>query len=520
MLFKELITDERILKTLEGLGYEKAMPIQAEAIPQILKGGDLRASSQTGTGKTAAFLLPALMKLSQSKDRKGPKVVILAPTRELAIQIAAEAAKLGKSLNLVSVTLYGGVPYPKQLRELSRPYDILIATPGRLMDHMERKRVQLQHVEMFILDEADRMLDMGFIGPVEDIAAKLPPNRQTLMFTATFGKNIRKLSEKLLKNPFEISTDHTENKLENIEQHFLRTDSLSDKHRSLDKIIAESNIHQAIIFSSTKRQTRQIADDLRQKGLAVGSLHGDLNQSQRTRTLNQFREGKIKFLVATDVAGRGIDVLTISHVINFDVPNTLDDYIHRIGRTGRAGNKGIAFSFFSHKDREIRREIEHFSGIKVPGEDKPYTQPRKSPGGFRGGFRGGRSNDRRGSFRSESRGGSFGGRSRGAAPAEGQGESRGPRREGRSSFGGESRGPAPAEGQRESRGPRREGRSSFGGESRGPAPAEGQGESRGPRREGRGEYRGGGNKFGNRSFRGPKGNRDSGPERRFSKRGP
>lgn len=371
MLFKELIDDEKILKTLADLGYATATPIQSEAIPQVLKGGDLRASSQTGTGKTAAFLLPTLVKLTRSSNRGKPKVVVLVPTRELAIQVATEAAKLGRSLNLATVTLYGGVPYQRQIRDLSRPHDILIATPGRLIDLMEKGKVHLQQIEVFILDEADRMLDMGFIGPVEEIASKLPANRQTLMFTATFGKNVRKLSSKLLKDPFEISTDHTENKLANIEQHFLRADGLSEKNRCLEKIIAESQIHQAIIFSSTKRQTRQIANDLRSMGLAVGALHGDLNQRQRTKTLTQFRAGKIKFLVATDVAGRGIDVLTISHVINFDVPQSLDDYIHRIGRTGRAGNKGVAFSFFSSKDWEIRREIEQFSGIKVPGEDKP-----------------------------------------------------------------------------------------------------------------------------------------------------
>ncbi len=383
MLFKELIEDERILQTLENLGYEQATPIQSQAIPQILKGGDLRASSQTGTGKTAAFLLPTLIKLAQSKERKGPKVVILVPTRELAIQVAAEAVKLGKALNLMTVTLYGGVPYARQIRDLARPHDLLIATPGRLMDLMGKKKVHFQNVETFILDEADRMLDMGFIGPVEEIAAKLPRHKQTLMFTATFGKNVRKLSEKLLKEPFEISTDQTENRLANIEQHFLRTDSLSEKHKCLEKILTESKIHQAIIFSSTKKQTRQIANDLRERGLAVGSLHGDLNQRQRTRTITQFREGKIKYLVATDVAGRGIDVLNISHVINFDIPNTLDDYIHRIGRTGRAGNKGIAFSFFSSRDQGIRREIEHFSGIKVPGEDKPISFQRKNKGSFR-----------------------------------------------------------------------------------------------------------------------------------------
>lgn len=374
MQFKDIINDERILKTLENLGFQAPTPIQAEAIPQIMKGGDLRASSQTGSGKSAAFLLPALMRLSQAKDRKGPKVLILAPTRELAIQLATETQKLGRSLNLVTVSLYGGVPYPKQNRELSRPYDVLIATPGRLMDHMNQKRVHLNHIEMFILDEADRMLDMGFIGPVEEIASKLPPSRQTLMFTATFGKNVRKLSATLLKEPFEISTDATENKHENIEQRFIQTDNLADKQRCLEKILSETKIDQAIIFSSTKMQTRRIADGLRDQGLQVGSLHGDLNQRQRTKTIRQFREGKIKFLVATDVAGRGIDVLTVSHVINFDVPNNLDDYIHRIGRTGRAGNKGVAVSFFSHKDREIRREIEQFSGQKIAGSSAPAPQ--------------------------------------------------------------------------------------------------------------------------------------------------
>lgn len=367
MQFKDIIDDERILKTLESLGYTEPTAIQAEAIPQILKGGDLRASSQTGSGKSAAFLLPALMRISKAQERRHPKVLILAPTRELAIQLAAEAQKLGRSLNVVTVLLYGGVPYSKQYRDLSRPHDILIATPGRLMDHIEQKRVQLNQIDTFILDEADRMLDMGFIGPVETIAARMPSAKQTLMFTATFGKGVRKLSASLLKDPFEIATHATEESHANIEQKFVQTDSLGDKQRHLEKVLSEEKIDQAIIFSSTKMQTRRIADDLRDQGLLVGALHGDLNQRQRTNTLRQFREGRIKFLVATDVAGRGIDVLTISHVINFDVPKNLDDYIHRIGRTGRAGNKGVALSFFSSKDWEIRREIEKFSGVTIPG---------------------------------------------------------------------------------------------------------------------------------------------------------
>jgi superfamily II DNA/RNA helicase len=229
---------------------------------------------------------------------------------------------------------------------------------------------------------------MGFIGPVQTIAAKMPSTKQTLMFTATFGKNVRKLSAALLTDPFEIETESAEEKHTNIEQLFIQTDNLSDKQRHLEKILSESKIDQAIIFSSTKMQTRRIAEDLHHQGLLVGALHGDLNQRQRSNTLRQFREGKIKFLVATDVAGRGIDVLTVSHVINFDVPKSLDDYIHRIGRTGRAGNKGIALSFFSHKDWEIRKEIEKFSGVAIPGgsgggeprsHQRPQRPRRKAP---------------------------------------------------------------------------------------------------------------------------------------------
>jgi superfamily II DNA/RNA helicase len=371
MQFKDIIDDERILHTLEKLGFTAPTPIQAEAIPQILKGGDLRASSQTGSGKTAAFLLPALMRLTKTQDRRGPRVIILVPTRELAIQLAAEAAKLGRDLGLVTVTLYGGVPYSMQYRQLAKKHDILIATPGRLMDHMEQKRVNLGNIEMFILDEADRMLDMGFIGPVEKIASKMPPSRQTLMFSATFGKNVRKLSAALLRDPFEINSSVAENRHEQIEQSFFRTENLADKHRRLEEIISQTQIEQAIIFSATKFQTQKLADKLQQQGLQAAALHGDMNQRQRTRTIEQFRANKIRILVATDVAGRGIDILTISHVINFDLPHTLEDYIHRIGRTGRAGNKGVAVSFFSQKDHQIKKEIEKFSGLKLAGGSEP-----------------------------------------------------------------------------------------------------------------------------------------------------
>ncbi len=366
MHFRDLIDHEEILHTLDKLGFKEPTQIQALAIPEILKGSDLRATSQTGTGKTAAFLLPVLMRLSKEKKRSGPRALILAPTRELAIQLAAEATKLGRNLKLTTVLLYGGVPYHLQYRQLAKPFDILIATPGRLIDHMEQKRVQLNNIEIFILDEADRMLDMGFIEPVETIASKMPSSRQTLMFTATLGKNVRKLSQTLLRNPFEIASDSAETKNLQIDQQFYRTDNLEEKHRRLAEILAQPDIEQMIIFSATKSQTERIVVRLREEGLQAAALHGDMRQNQRTRTIQLFRAGKTRILVATDVAARGIDILTISHVLNFDAPNNLDDYIHRIGRTGRAGGKGVALSFFSKRDQKIGKEIEKFSGVKVP----------------------------------------------------------------------------------------------------------------------------------------------------------
>jgi superfamily II DNA/RNA helicase len=389
MHFKDIIDDERILQTLEKLGYQVPTPIQAEAIPQILKGGDLRAASQTGTGKTAAFLLPALMRLVKAEERKGPKVLVLVPTRELAIQLASECAKLGRGLGLVTVTLYGGVPYPVQNRQLAKHYDILVATPGRLMDLMEQRRVNLSNIEMFILDEADRMLDMGFIGPVEEIAEAMPEGRQTIMFSATFGKAVRKLSASLLTDPFEIATETANDNHKQIEQSFHRTDNLTEKHKLLDEILSAGDIEHGIIFSGTKMQTDQIADKLCERGIQAAALHGDMNQRQRTRTIEQFRAKRTQILVATDVAARGIDILTVTHVINFDAPQCLDDYIHRIGRTGRAGNKGKAISFFSPKDQQVKREIEKFSGVKSAPDSRPPAPAPRGKASFRGGRPGG-----------------------------------------------------------------------------------------------------------------------------------
>lgn len=377
MQFNQLIDNEQILRALVELGFEIATPIQERAIPEVIGGRDLMASAETGTGKTAAFLIPMLMRLAKGEKKGLPRGLILVPTRELAMQVAAEAIKIGRYTGLRVVAVYGGVPYQVQNRQLAQKYDILIATPGRLIDYLDQKRINLSQINMLILDEADRMLDMGFIEPVEQIAAKTPATRQTLMFSATFNKKILKLASTLLRNPLEIKSDARTHNAEKIEQLLHHTSSLDEKHRILDEILSGKDIDQAIVFSSTKVQTERIADKLKDQGYRVAALHGNMTQRQRTKTIHLLREGKIRVLVATDVAARGIDVLTISHVINFDLPQTLDDYIHRIGRTGRAGGKGVALSFVSQKDHYMGREIARFSGLTLP------TSPIKKKKPFR-----------------------------------------------------------------------------------------------------------------------------------------
>jgi superfamily II DNA/RNA helicase len=365
MSFKELISDPSILQAIEESGYTVPTPIQTEAIPVILKGKDLRGSAQTGTGKTAAFLLPVLQKLvtNPAKPGKGPRVLILVPTRELAMQVAKETSKYGKFLDKVkTVCIYGGAPYPIQNRDLSRPYDVLVATPGRLMDHMQRGRIPFGRLDVMILDEADRMLDMGFIEPVEFIAAATPPDRQTLMFSATFNKNVMNLSKRLLKNPVEIIITAQHEKHENIEQRLHNVDNIHHKERILQHLLSDESVKQVIVFTSTKHQADVLTDSLLEKGYDAAALHGDMNQRQRTKTIARLRKEEIRILIATDVAARGIDVLTITHVINFDLPRNAEDYVHRIGRTGRAGAKGIALSFATARERHLVRQIENFTG--------------------------------------------------------------------------------------------------------------------------------------------------------------
>ena len=382
MSFKDLNLEDAVLKAVEEAGFTNPTPIQSQAIPLILSGFDLRASAQTGTGKTAAYLLPIINKLMTPRKSRHmhPRVLILVPTRELAVQVADEAIKYSRHLSKIkTVCIYGGAPYPVQNRQLARPYEILVATPGRLIDHLERGRINLSEIETFILDEADRMLDMGFVDPVEQIAAATPKERQTLLFSATMQGSVLKLSRSLLKDPKEVSVSHDHDKHENIEQRLYYVDDLSHKYRLLNHLLNDPEINQAIVFTSTKRFADQLVDELYSQGCRAAALHGDMNQRQRMRTITRLREGEIRFLVATDIAARGIDVQTISHVINFDLPRSVEDYVHRIGRTGRAGASGLAMSFAVGNERHLVTRIEQFTGQPITPHTVAGMEPSQKP---------------------------------------------------------------------------------------------------------------------------------------------
>lgn len=394
MSFEKLNLNPAILQAIAESGYTEPSPIQAAAIPEVLAGHDLMASAQTGTGKTAAFILPALQYLtepSQSKS-KGPRILVLTPTRELANQVNDAARKYSKHMRVKTVSILGGMPYPLQNKLLSQPVDILVATPGRLIDHLDRGRIDFSRLEMLVLDEADRMLDMGFIDDVEKIAAATPASRQTLLFSATLEGTIATLAKRLLKDPKRIQMTAQQAKHENIEQRLHIVDDMSHKNRLLQHLLTDITVKQAIVFTSTKRDADMLAEDLFAQGHQAAALHGDMNQGARNRTLTRMRSGAIKVLVATDVAARGLDVAGISHVINFDLPKFAEDYVHRIGRTGRAGSSGIAVSFASGKDVMTLKKIERFTGHAitphiVPGFEakRPMRSGAPSPAGKRPG---------------------------------------------------------------------------------------------------------------------------------------
>jgi superfamily II DNA/RNA helicase len=403
MSFELLNLDNAILRAIEESGYTTPTAIQSQAIPVITEGHDLMASAQTGTGKTAAFMLPALNLLAtpHALKSRGPRILVLVPTRELAAQVNEAARKYGKFIRARTVSIVGGMPYPLQNKLLSQPLDILVATPGRLLDHMERGRIDLTRLQMLILDEADRMLDMGFLPDVERICSQLTAERQTLLFSATLDGDIARIAKQILKNPKTIQVATQKEKHVNIEQRLHYVDDMTHKNKLLEHLLIAPEVNQAIIFTSTKRHADLLAEDLYAAGHKTAALHGDMTQGARNRTLTKLRHGDVKVLVATDVAARGIDVQGISHVINYDLPKFAEDYVHRIGRTGRAGASGIAISFASNMDRHILRKIEQFTGNRMEAAVVEGFEPKRAfnsnsdaPRGNRGAGAGRGRNDR------------------------------------------------------------------------------------------------------------------------------
>ncbi len=391
MSFASLNLDNALLRAIEESGYTTPTAIQAQAIPVVTAGHDLMASAQTGTGKTAAFMLPALNLLATPHELKsrGPRILVLVPTRELATQVNEAARKYGKFIRARTVSIVGGMPYPLQNKLLSQPLDILVATPGRLLDHMERGRIDLSRLQMLVLDEADRMLDMGFLPDVERICEQLTAERQTLLFSATLDGDIARIARQILKNPKTIQVATQKEKHANIEQRLHYVDDMTHKNKLLEHLLIAPEVNQAIIFTSTKRHCDVLAEDLYAAGHKTAALHGDMTQGARNRTLTKLRQGDVKVLVATDVAARGIDVAGITHVINYDLPKFAEDYVHRIGRTGRAGNTGIAISFASNIDRHILRKIEQFTGNRMDPSTIEGFEPKRAmkmdgPGNGRG----------------------------------------------------------------------------------------------------------------------------------------
>ena len=386
MSFSGLGLDSSLLDNLARLGYSEPTPVQHAAIPAVISGGDLLVSSQTGSGKTAAFVLPGLQRLRAAAKipGKGPRMLVLTPTRELAMQVQKATHGYCSGQKLRTACLVGGVPFGLQLAQVRNSVDIVIATPGRLKDHMGRGSVQLGRVELLVLDEADRMLDMGFQEDIDAIVARVPASRQTLLFSATLAGVVGRLASRVTRDPKRIEVAGAQDAQPDITQHALLADNEVHKGRMLDSLLREVDVEQALVFTATKRAAAELTVSLLGKGFTAGALHGDMRQKERTRTLNQLREGRMRVLVATDVAARGIDVPGINLVVNYDAPRAAEDYVHRIGRTGRAGRAGIAVTFLGHADRNLVRQVERFTGnrlsmVEIPGLE-PRARPERKPG--------------------------------------------------------------------------------------------------------------------------------------------
>ena len=369
MSFENMGLAPQLLFALKKADYTKPTPVQSKVIPLGIENKDLIVTSETGSGKTAAFMLPALNKIATRNSKPSGKieVLVLTPTRELAQQIAKATKTYASGIKgFFTTTVVGGMPYGPQIRSLSKRNDVLVATPGRLIDHIQSKKVDLSGVHTLVLDEADRMLDMGFIGDINIIVEKLPKQRHTMLFSATLESNVKKLAANLLNEPHTIEITPVQQKHDNIQQNLLHADNRAHKLRMLDYLLRDVNLNQAIVFTTTKRGADELADTLVDNGFSAAALHGDMNQRQRTRTITQMQRRNIQILVATDVAARGIDISGISHAINFEPPIQAEDYVHRIGRTGRAGRFGQAFTMVANAERSRLRAIERYIGMPIP----------------------------------------------------------------------------------------------------------------------------------------------------------
>ena len=369
MSFAELGLSEAIVRAVTENGYTQPTPIQSQAIPAVLKGGDLMAGAQTGTGKTAGFTLPVLQRLSGGARpaSRAVRALVLTPTRELAAQVEESVRTYGKYLKLSSAVIFGGVNINPQIQQLQRGVDILVATPGRLLDLLQQGAVDLKHVEILVLDEADRMLDMGFIRDIRRVLAALPPKRQNLLFSATFSDEIKTLADGLLNNPAMIEVARRNSTVEVISQKIHPVDR-DKKHLLLTHLIKERNWFQVLVFTRTKHGANKLVEQLGKAGISAMAIHGNKSQAARTRALSEFKSAELQVLVATDIAARGIDIDQLPHVVNYDLPNVPEDYVHRIGRTGRAGATGEAVSLVCVDENGLLRDIERFIKREIPCE--------------------------------------------------------------------------------------------------------------------------------------------------------
>ena len=369
--FIELGLSKPCVLALAQAGITEPTEIQEKSIPLIFEGRDVMASAQTGSGKTAAYALPVIECLEQPETK--PRALVLVPTRELALQVMEQFTRFSNHCALRAVTLYGGTGYETQTRALKRGVDVIVATPGRLYDHIERKNCDLSQIEIFVLDEADRLLDMGFMPQVRKIIAKISKERQTLMFSATIDARIERIAADFMQDPVAVRVNPTQVEPKEIEQEIMFVTEFS-KDALLAKLVVEHQMSSAIVFTRTRRRAGWVTDRLKDAGINAEEIHSDISQSQRERTLDNFRNGKFPILVATDVAARGLDIPAITHVINYDLPDSPDDYVHRIGRTGRAGRTGVAFSFISDEQRHMVRDIEKRIGKSLdPSADSRKT---------------------------------------------------------------------------------------------------------------------------------------------------